>query len=336
MTDELKVEHSWKSIKEIKNDKGQLHSEIEPALVYKSGEEHWYLNGLKHRIDGPAETKPNGDYTWYKNGKKHRDGNLPASQWGKGRCIEWYVDGKKQRSDGPAMIYTIDNFSIEKWYHNNKLHRKDGPAVTSFEQSSNTIDFTEWYSHGRRHRLDGPAIQTNSGVEYWYKNGSRHREDGPAMIDSYGSIWIQDDMIHRDDGPAIEKQDGTKEWFWYNGHHNLYDPAIIDKDGLETYYLYGEEMHENWNHLLSHMIVNDLFCYHQFKNLRLVNNLMDGNLPNPILGLDSELYHNGVGCLHREDAPAYKETELSIGSFMEITRDLMVQQFVEMVKHIGL
>ena len=37
--------------------------------VYPIGSKYWYLNGKKHREDGPAEEYANGDKYWYLNGK---------------------------------------------------------------------------------------------------------------------------------------------------------------------------------------------------------------------------------------------------------------------------
>lgn len=75
----------------------------------------WYLNGKKHREDGPAVEYANGDKYWYLNGKCHRE-------------------------DGPA----IENANGDKyWYLNGKLHREDGPAV---ERSNGD---KSWFLNGK-------------------------------------------------------------------------------------------------------------------------------------------------------------------------------------------
>ena len=41
--------------------------------VWPSGTKVWYLNGKRHREDGPAIEYANGDKYWYLNGKRHRE-----------------------------------------------------------------------------------------------------------------------------------------------------------------------------------------------------------------------------------------------------------------------
>ncbi len=37
-----------------------------------NGSKYWYLNGERHRTDGPAIEYANGDKYWYLNGERHR------------------------------------------------------------------------------------------------------------------------------------------------------------------------------------------------------------------------------------------------------------------------
>ena len=37
--------------------------------VYEDGSRYWFLNGKRHREDGPAAELSNGDKLWYLNGK---------------------------------------------------------------------------------------------------------------------------------------------------------------------------------------------------------------------------------------------------------------------------
>ena len=83
--------------------------------VYKSGNKEWYLNGQRHREDGPA-------IEWISGYK------------------EWWVNGKLHREDGPAVE---DIRGDEEWWVNGKLHREDGPAV----YRSN--GYKEWWVNGR-------------------------------------------------------------------------------------------------------------------------------------------------------------------------------------------
>jgi len=51
--------------------------------VYANGDKHWYLNGKRHREDGPACEYANGDKSWYLNGRYHREDG-PAIEYGDG------------------------------------------------------------------------------------------------------------------------------------------------------------------------------------------------------------------------------------------------------------
>ena len=62
-----------------------------PAVIYASGRQMWYRNGLLHRINGPAVMDAAGLQEWYHNGQLHRiDG--PAVVRADGSW-EWHVNG---------------------------------------------------------------------------------------------------------------------------------------------------------------------------------------------------------------------------------------------------
>lgn len=48
---------------------GKRHREDGPAIIEASGLKHWYLNGECHREDGPAVEWPDGPKTWFLNGE---------------------------------------------------------------------------------------------------------------------------------------------------------------------------------------------------------------------------------------------------------------------------
>ena len=61
--------------------------------VYDSGHKHWYLNGKRHREDGPAIEWADGDKSWWLNDKLHREDG-PAIEWANGnKC--WFLNGEK-------------------------------------------------------------------------------------------------------------------------------------------------------------------------------------------------------------------------------------------------
>jgi hypothetical protein len=50
---------------------GKRHREDGPAIETPSGTKYWLLNGKCHRVDGPAIIFFNGDKEWWVNGKEY-------------------------------------------------------------------------------------------------------------------------------------------------------------------------------------------------------------------------------------------------------------------------
>ena len=59
--------------------------------VYEDGTKSWYLNGERHREDGPAIEWADGDKSWYLNGERHREDG-PAAECADGTKF-WYLNG---------------------------------------------------------------------------------------------------------------------------------------------------------------------------------------------------------------------------------------------------
>lgn len=79
-------------------------------VVDPDGSKHWYVDGKRHRTDGPAVDRPDGSKYWYVNGKLHRtDG--PAVMHTSGRNT-WWVHGKQCVS--PADYQNATNLTIER------------------------------------------------------------------------------------------------------------------------------------------------------------------------------------------------------------------------------
>ena len=51
---------------------GERHREDGPAVEYANGNKSWWLNGERHRVDGPAVENANGNKSWWLNGECHR------------------------------------------------------------------------------------------------------------------------------------------------------------------------------------------------------------------------------------------------------------------------
>ena len=116
--------------------------------------------GQYHRVNGPAFTNSRGVRAWYLNGRRHRlDG--PAVIWPSGR-EEWCVDDVWHRTGGPAFT---NSCGARRWYLNGRQHRLDGPAVIWPNGRE------EWCVDDVWHRTDGPAICHPDGTQDWYFNG---------------------------------------------------------------------------------------------------------------------------------------------------------------------
>jgi hypothetical protein len=61
--------------------------------TFRDGDKVWWLNGERHREDGPAIERSNGDKEWYLNGKRHRE-NGPAIEWANGDKM-WLLNDKE-------------------------------------------------------------------------------------------------------------------------------------------------------------------------------------------------------------------------------------------------
>jgi len=83
--------------------------------VYENDTKHWFLNGKKHREDGPAIEQANGYKVWYLNNKPHREDG-PAVEYADGDK-HWYLNGKRHRGDGPAIERTN---GTKYWFLNDK------------------------------------------------------------------------------------------------------------------------------------------------------------------------------------------------------------------------
>lgn len=116
-------------LREYRNDENKLHCENGPAVEYCTGNKSWYVNGKRHRLDGPAIEHENGE--------------------------SWYVNGKRHRVDGPAVVHNGNGY--ESWWLNGKHHRDNGPAVLYANGNK------EWWYHGKR--MPGPIVRIKSAIK---------------------------------------------------------------------------------------------------------------------------------------------------------------------------
>ena len=95
--------------------------------VYANGSKFWYLNGKRHREDGPAIEVADGSKYWFLNDNRHREDG-PAVVQDDGTKF-WYLNGKRHREDGPAVAFASGG---KAWYLNGeKLTEAEHKAKTN-------------------------------------------------------------------------------------------------------------------------------------------------------------------------------------------------------------
>jgi starvation-inducible outer membrane lipoprotein len=80
--------------------------------VSADGYKSWWLNGKRHREDGPAAEWANGGKEWWLNGKRHREEG-PATEY-PGGYKSWHLNGKYMTEEehkaamNPAVEMTME------------------------------------------------------------------------------------------------------------------------------------------------------------------------------------------------------------------------------------
>lgn len=134
----------YKPHKTIRNDKGELHSIDNPAIIFFNEHggkfrEEWYIDGKLNRIDDEPAV-----ITYY------------ASSRASSKV--WYKDNMIHRDFGPArIVYDIScDITIIEYYKNGVIDNGNKPARVHF--SKKRIKSEEWFCNGQYHNIDGPAI----------------------------------------------------------------------------------------------------------------------------------------------------------------------------------
>ena len=118
----------------ILNHKFHSTSKDIPALIgyHNNGSisyESYYMNGERHREEGPAHTEYYQNYSV--------------------KIKVYYINNEKHREDGPANIEYYKDGSIfsEAYYINGKLNREEGPAYIEYYEDG-SIQYEEYYIDG--------------------------------------------------------------------------------------------------------------------------------------------------------------------------------------------
>ena len=101
--------------------------------VHDGGNKEWFLNGKRHREDGPAVESAYGHKEWHLNGKCHREDG-PAIELSNGDKY-WYLDDVQCTEEeyysklNPAKV-KVDDIGTKAWEPNGKMHKDEGPAIS--------------------------------------------------------------------------------------------------------------------------------------------------------------------------------------------------------------
>jgi hypothetical protein len=80
----------------------------------------WWMEGERHREDGPAVEYANGDKTWWIKGRLHRIYG-PAIDLVSGHKA-WFFNGERHCEDGPAVEYANSNY---EWWLNDVQYTEE-------------------------------------------------------------------------------------------------------------------------------------------------------------------------------------------------------------------
>lgn len=198
---------------------GSLHRDHDRPAVVSPEMRQWYTRGVKTRIGAPAVETATGGWEWWLNGERHRL-NGPWSS----TSNEYRVNGKLHREDG---LPAVDTPALTEYALNGLHYRADGPAYI-LRRSGVACEM--WYTGtpGVLFRQGGPAMIADhgDGCTTWSwreKPGEYFREDGGPTVELYkdGVLveqrwWTDAGMRSRVSGPAVIRNDGSREW-WLNG-----------------------------------------------------------------------------------------------------------------------
>lgn len=236
-----------------------------------------YLNekGLLHREDGPAVVYPGpslilgkkaNEPLWYLNGKM-----ITEHEWGRLTCFtgitddgaerRHWKDGRLHREDGPALVHSGNRpdecwwclngkvMTEEEWgerthfsgmtecggkkiyWKAGKLHREDGPAVVYLDEVRSVFFYlqgqdiipAEW---GRQTHFSGQT-EWHDGLKAYWKEGLLHREDGPAIEYPPGSIRAVGNPFPISAPLAGEPREGQ---YLLEGKRYSHEKWLLEKD----------------------------------------------------------------------------------------------------------
>ena len=119
------------------------------------GSIEWYVNNVLHRIGEPAKITKYGLQEWFIDGKRHRDDG-PAFIMSDYK--EWWQYGKLHRSNAPAIVWEQGN--QQSWFYFGQLHCLEGPAIRKCHH-------IEWWIFGKSITTNVIQWQQQIDIPHW-------------------------------------------------------------------------------------------------------------------------------------------------------------------------
>ena len=81
--------------------------------VFSNGSKEWFLNGKRHREDGPANEWADGSKSWYLNGEPHREDG-PAYESADGSKY-WFLNNTEYtEAEWKAKLNPVKELSVKE------------------------------------------------------------------------------------------------------------------------------------------------------------------------------------------------------------------------------
>ena len=76
------------------------------CVIFPDGGMHFWVDGLRHREDGPAVVESDGYMRWYRKDKLHREDGPAIIDPGFGGQLYWYLNGHQySKEDYTLMLF---------------------------------------------------------------------------------------------------------------------------------------------------------------------------------------------------------------------------------------
>jgi hypothetical protein len=212
---------------------GERHREDGPAYEAKSGAKAWWLNGKRHRVDGPAREWPDGRKEWWLNGFLHREDG-PAIVYGNGDK-DWWLNGKPYSESNWKKEVAKLSLKEKKLIEINVFENPEASIKTLFKTFADTakvlgISRDEVLAnHARKDRSECWGLEERHGILTWYnKNGKEE------IHPEYGISFLTFDLLGSEDSDNKLMVFGVSDYTGETNHKGTYS-VEFEADGVNVF-----------------------------------------------------------------------------------------------------